>query len=838
VDATPTPDPSPDNLTGAQAHALELWSSAVEREGEAGRERLRRYIEHVGVPVGLLPHGDVPRVLAYLREAPDGTTGDGRRRTAAAMVARLCNTDAGAAFRGSLLTYLEEGGPGARGGARPRLGTGTTRGKVCRLLDRDKPAELVIAAGVENGLACLTLLAGEASVWASIDAAALRHVAVPAAMIADPPEVADDQRGKGTLSMLRIVVGAGEDDAAAAYELQERLGRQYGSQLRVFVLRASVGLLDAEISAALAARLGVGLDKLGSRAFGWHDLLAVQAPAVVRYLVDGGAANEVAVRFRATPPGTRAGSAPEGGKGADTAPPLRPVPIIEDGPLSRARRFLVDRCTLRDSEGKPRSGTVFTLRYWQDCWWTYCGTHWKLIAGVDLRGRVWHWLDGFWSVGRDGPIELEPTRRMVEDVVEALATYVLVDAQTMPVWLEPDYGADGAPRWTTERRLGSGSGLPEPGMLIASRGGLLDVQEWIAGRVVEHPHTPRLFSRACLPYALPADKMRAAVADGTEHELVAAQAGVWLKFLGEAFEDDEQSIKALQQWFGYNLIPDTSLEKILMVQGLKRSGKGTVITGLVAMQGKDAIVMTSMSKLTGRFGLASFPGKLSAIMGDAHIGRFTDATEAVEILKGGSGGDAQAIDRKNKDELPYVMLNVRYTIACNRVPDLPDASNALAGRLILLRMFKSFYGREDKSLKKRVAAEAQGIGIWGLIGLRELWAMPAERREIEQPIVANEMLADLRRQSAGVEAFVEDCCLVGPSHTVAIKDLHATYVRWCEENGKHPLAVDRFGLDLRLVGTDIRVTQPRDVKGGRQRLYVGIGLRSNVDLPFGTDVPV
>jgi putative DNA primase/helicase len=813
----------------------------VEREGQAGRERLRRYAEHVGVPVGLLPSGDVPRVLAYLRDAPDGAEPKGKRRTAAAMVARLCNTDAAAGFRGALLTFLEDGGPGQRRSGRAHLTAGTTRGKVCRMLDRDKPTELVIAAGLENGLACLALLAGEASVWAVGDAAALRHVNVPAALVADPPELPDDQRGQGTVSMLRIVVGAGEDDAASAYALQERLGRQYGAQLRTFVIRASVALLDPEISAGLAARLGVGAKELagGEAAFGWHDLLAIERPAVVRFLIDGGMPTDVAARFRADPagPGTRAGSAPDGGKGADAAPPLRPVPIIEDGPLSRARRFLVDRCTLCDG-GKPRAGTVFTLRYWQDCWWTYTGTHWKLLAGVDLRGRVWHWLDGFWSIGRDGPVELEPTRRMVEDVVEALATYVLVDAETMPVWLEPDYGADGAPRWTTERRLGSGSGLPEPGMLIASRGGLLDVQEWIAGRVVEHPHTPRLFSRACLPYALPADKMRAALAAGTEHELVAASGPVWLKFLGEAFEDDEQSIKALQQWFGYNLIPDTSLEKILMVQGLKRSGKGTVITGLVAMQGKDAIVMTSMSKLTGRFGLASFPGKLSAIMGDAHIGRFTDATEAVEILKGGSGGDAQAIDRKNKDELPYVMLNVRYTIACNRVPDLPDASNALAGRLILLRMFKSFFGREDKSLKKRVAAEAQGIGIWALIGLRELWAMPAERREIEQPIVANEMLADLRRQSAGVEAFVEDCCLVGPSYTVAIRDLHAVYVRWCEENGKHPLAVDRFGLDLRLVGTDIRVTQPRDAKGGRQRLYVGIGLRSNVDLPFGADVPV
>ena len=51
----------------------------------------------------------------------------------------------------------------------------------------------------------------------------------------------------------------------------------------------------------------------------------------------------------------------------------------------------------------------------------------------------------------------------------------------------------------------------------------------------------------------------------------------WLKFLKEIFPDDPQSIMALQEWFGYLLSGDTTQEKILLIIGPKRSGKGTIL---------------------------------------------------------------------------------------------------------------------------------------------------------------------------------------------------------------------------------------------------------------------
>jgi len=44
-------------------------------------------------------------------------------------------------------------------------------------------------------------------------------------------------------------------------------------------------------------------------------------------------------------------------------------------------------------------------------------------------------------------------------------------------------------------------------------------------------------------------------------------------------------VVALQDWFGYCLLPDTSQQKIFMIHGPKRSGKGTIARVLTSLVG-------------------------------------------------------------------------------------------------------------------------------------------------------------------------------------------------------------------------------------------------------------
>jgi putative DNA primase/helicase len=68
----------------------------------------------------------------------------------------------------------------------------------------------------------------------------------------------------------------------------------------------------------------------------------------------------------------------------------------------------------------------------------------------------------------------------------------------------------------------------------------------------------------------------------------------WLAFLDQLFPDDPESINTLQQWFGYCLTPATYLQKILLLVGPTRSGKGTLASIQAALLGEGNVAAPTL----------------------------------------------------------------------------------------------------------------------------------------------------------------------------------------------------------------------------------------------------
>ena len=144
------------------------------------------------------------------------------------------------------------------------------------------------------------------------------------------------------------------------------------------------------------------------------------------------------------------------------------------------------------------------------------------------------------------------------------------------------------------------------------------------------------------------------------------------------------------------------------------------MTVLSHLLGLANVASPTLTSLGSRFGLAPLVGKQAAIIGDAHLGRSSDAVAILERLKSIVGGDAQNVDRKGRDELANVVLKARFTVSVNELPRLPDASAALRSRMLLIPFEVSFEGREDHDLQGRLLAEIPGITNWALEGLGDL----------------------------------------------------------------------------------------------------------------------
>lgn len=419
-----------------------------------------------------------------------------------------------------------------------------------------------------------------------------------------------------------------------------------------------------------------------------------------------------------------------------------------DMPITIAERFL--------REKKMYDG-VFTLRNYRGQWMEWNSNCYEEIDLSDLRGQLYRYLENRNyakpTINGVDIIAYKATRSKVNDIIDAMNAFCVITANP-PVWLDNSKA--------NFKRL------------IVFNNGVLDVDEYIKGNIVIHTPTPKLFSYNALPYDYDKD------ADCEE----------WHLALKQIFNDDEKSIKLLQQWMGYLLLPDMSFEKFMMFEGPPRSGKGTIIESISAMLGTRNCASTTLKSLAGRFDYQKFMGKLAVFLPDVKAPRIHETPYLIERILQITGGDPINIDRKFLTELASIHLTCRFTLAVNEIPQLPDYTSALVSRLIGLRFPNSYVGREDTQLKTRLKrAAAQGKLInFALEGLKSLLTMG----KFIQPDCHSEIERSFLEINNPIWAFYHECCKPEKNRCVPIQMVYDAWRTWCNQSNIRPGTKAKF----------------------------------------------
>jgi putative DNA primase/helicase len=321
-----------------------------------------------------------------------------------------------------------------------------------------------------------------------------------------------------------------------------------------------------------------------------------------------------------------------------------------------------------------------------------------------------------------------------------------------------------------------------------------------------HLHDDAFFTRNALPY---------------EYRPDAQPPTRWLRFLDEIWPDEPDCAVALQQMFGYLLTPDTSQQKIFVLVGKPRCGKGTIGRLLRQLLGERNVCSPSVHSLGEPFGLQSSIGKQLAMISDMRLDQKTNKAALMENLLRVSGEDAVNVQRKNTTDWEG-RLTVRFVILSNDPPTLNDPSGALLARYIVLPMGQSFIGREDLALDDKLAVEMPGILNWAIAGRKSLRA----KGRFAQPRSAGDLTNTITRLSSPVSAFIDDeCTLVAEGKTE--KDvLYRRFKEWCvDQDIKWKGSKEDYAKDLFTVcGTKVHSAKLRD---GDKRVptYTGIEVR-------------
>ena len=243
---------------------------------------------------------------------------------------------------------------------------------------------------------------------------------------------------------------------------------------------------------------------------------------------------------------------------------------------------------------------------------------------------------------------------------------------------------------------------------------------------------------------------------------------------------------------------------------------------LTKLVGKGNVAGPTLAKLGTNFGLSPLLGKPLAIISDARLGSAPSHT-VVERLLSITGEDMLTIDRKYRE--PWTgRLPTRFVMLSNELPRFTDSSGAIATRMLILQLTKSFLNREDRTIECRLVPDMPGILNWALEGLDRL-ATSGRFTVPESSEAAATMMMDL---ASPVSAFVRERCELGPDKTVARDALYLTWKMWAESNGHHAGAKITFGKSLHAA---VPALGRADIPAGDKRVhgYRGIGLLGGPD---------
>lgn len=381
------------------------------------------------------------------------------------------------------------------------------------------------------------------------------------------------------------------------------------------------------------------------------------------------------------------------------------------------------------------------------------------------------------------------SRNLVSNIIDTVTSEIIIPrSEEQPIWRGPEPFA-----------------FPLSECIVCPNG-IIHLPSFVAGKNdYLTPPTPFLFTTSCLGAPFVAD------AEPPEQ---------WLKFLSILWPDDPESILTLQEFTGYFLTGDTSLQKILFLIGPKRAGKGTIARIIIALLNAANVAGPTLSSLATNFGLWPLLNKRLAIVSDARLSGRIDTAIITERLLSISGEDSLTVDRKNLAPVT-ARLQARLMLLSNELPRITDASGALASRLIVLTLRESFYGREDRKLEEKLLEELPGILRWAIDG----WERLQERGYFVQPESSRQAIQDLEDLGSPISAFLRDRCIVEAGRSVPKQELYDEWRNWCLKQGKEDTGDNaRFGRDLLAAVPGVKVTQPRISGGARHRVYQGIGL--------------
>jgi putative DNA primase/helicase len=294
-----------------------------------------------------------------------------------------------------------------------------------------------------------------------------------------------------------------------------------------------------------------------------------------------------------------------------------------------------------------------------------------------------------------------------------------------------------------------------------------------------------------------------------------AQCPKWLKTLDYffAFDPDRiEKIKLLQEFFGYTLTNDTSLQSMIILVGAGLNGKSLILKVLSALLGAGNVSNVSIRDFNQRFLPIQLNGKLANIDFDCD---YDALMKTEDRLKRMTVGDPIMGEEKNQPAFSFEATATLWA-AANMLPRVRNNSYGIYRRIMILE-FNRIIDKSDQNLNlfNELKEELSGILNWSLEGLARL----LENKAFTEPASSIAANTEYQLDNNPTKYFFDERFELISEDSPTFKsdrikraDLYNEFKGFLTENSFKTIDAAKFGKELKSLGVE-------GSKSGNDRFY-------------------
>jgi len=301
-------------------------------------------------------------------------------------------------------------------------------------------------------------------------------------------------------------------------------------------------------------------------------------------------------------------------------------------------------------------------------------------------------------------------------------------------------------------------------------------------------------------------------------------AKLWMRFLDEVTDGDQDLQRFLQKQIGYALTGVTQEQTLTFVHGPPLTGKSVFVEAVGGMLGtyhQTAAAETFSSARGDRHptDLAKLAGSRLVTASETEEGRSWD-TQRIKSITGGDMISARFMRQDFFDYRP----TFKVIIVGNHEPEIKGVDDAMMRRIHIVP-FTNAPTEVDRLLGEKLQAEYGGILSWAIEGCK-LWLAEG----LTPPEVVLRRTQDYKDEEDPIGQFIGDVCDLSDRHaTIARGDLYEAWRRWCFQHGEDPGSSKLFARRFRSKQGTLGLYETRVGAADRRRGIKGIQLQTEVE---------